>query len=132
ARDRSRRRAADAGEAGRDFHRGRVRGRSGRVTGAGLQPRASAQADLLATILAATRRIVDVREQREPRAALEKRAAEIPARTGRFQSALQRVGGVSIVAECKRRSPSRGVLRAEYDPVAIATGYAAAGGAAVS
>ena len=37
-----------------------------------------------------------------------------------------------MIAECKRRSPSRGVLRADYDPVAIATGYAAAGAAAIS
>ena len=34
-----------------------------------------ATADLLATIVAGTRRIVEVREQREPRAALEARAA---------------------------------------------------------
>ena len=37
-----------------------------------------------------------------------------------------------MIAECKRRSPSRGVLRTDYDPVAIATGYAAAGAAAIS
>jgi len=37
-----------------------------------------------------------------------------------------------VIAECKRRSPSKGVLRTEYDPVAIATGYADAGAAAIS
>ena len=37
-----------------------------------------------------------------------------------------------IIAECKRRSPSRGVLRPDYDPVAIAPGYAQAGAAAIS
>jgi indole-3-glycerol phosphate synthase len=37
-----------------------------------------------------------------------------------------------VIAECKRRSPSRGVLRADYDPVAIARHYTAAGAAAVS
>jgi indole-3-glycerol phosphate synthase len=39
---------------------------------------------------------------------------------------------VNVIAECKRRSPSKGVLRADYDPVAIARGYVAAGAAAVS
>jgi indole-3-glycerol phosphate synthase len=39
---------------------------------------------------------------------------------------------VNIIAECKRRSPSRGVLRADYDPVAIARSYEAAGAAAIS
>ena len=39
---------------------------------------------------------------------------------------------MNVIAECKRRSPSRGVLRADYDPVAIARGYAEAGAAAIS
>jgi indole-3-glycerol phosphate synthase len=89
-------------------------------------------ADLLATIVAATRRIVDVREAQEPRADLEKRASAVAARPGRFQAALAQVDRVNVVAECKRRSPSRGVLRASYDPVAIAKAYAAAGAAAIS
>jgi indole-3-glycerol phosphate synthase len=37
-----------------------------------------------------------------------------------------------VIAECKRRSPSKGVLREPYDAVAIARGYAAAGAAAIS
>ncbi|MGC4083827.1 MAG: hypothetical protein QM736_17370 [Vicinamibacterales bacterium] len=39
---------------------------------------------------------------------------------------------VNVIAECKRRSPSKGVLRHDYDPVAIATAYTAAGAAAIS
>ena len=93
---------------------------------------AMASADLLETIVAATRRIVEVREAQEPLAALAGRAAARPSSAGRFQAALARTGGVNVIAECKRRSPSRGVLRADYDPAAIATGYAAAGAAAIS
>jgi indole-3-glycerol phosphate synthase len=89
-------------------------------------------ADLLATIVAATRRIVDVRQEREPIAELEKRAADRPSRAGWFHTALGRLDRPNVIAECKRRSPSRGVLRADYDPVAIARGYAAAGAAAIS
>ena len=39
---------------------------------------------------------------------------------------------MNVIAECKRRSPSRGILRREYDPVAIARAYEAAGAAAIS
>jgi indole-3-glycerol phosphate synthase len=88
--------------------------------------------DLLDTILAATRRIVAVRREREPNAALERRALATPRRGGVFGEALSRTDRVNIIAECKRRSPSRGVLRADYDPAVIATGYAAAGAAAIS
>jgi indole-3-glycerol phosphate synthase len=89
-------------------------------------------ADLLATIVAATRRIVEVREAREPAAALAERAARVTPRPGRFVAALTRPGQVNVIAECKRRSPSRGVLRADYDAVAIARAYEAAGAAAIS
>jgi indole-3-glycerol phosphate synthase len=89
-------------------------------------------ADLLATIVAATRHVVEAREQREARAAIETRAADVPTRRGRFQMALGSGGRVKVIAECKRRSPSRGVLRAAYDPAAIARSYAEAGAAAIS
>ncbi|MDO8794562.1 MAG: hypothetical protein Q7J25_08090, partial [Vicinamibacterales bacterium] len=110
-------------------------------------PPGSATADLLATIVAATRRIVEVREQREPLSALAARAERREAPTERFRAALAGNGlqasvgdGLQplpvpvprIIAECKRRSPSRGVLRPDYDPVAIAKGYEKAGAAAIS
>jgi indole-3-glycerol phosphate synthase len=53
-------------------------------------------------------------------------------RQGAFTAALSRTDRINVIAECKRRSPSRGVLRADYDPVAIATAYATAGAAAIS
>jgi indole-3-glycerol phosphate synthase len=88
--------------------------------------------DLLGTIVAATRRIVEIREAEEPFAALAERAAAMPSRAGRFHSALVGRDGYNVIAECKRRSPSRGVLREDYDPVAIAIAYAGAGAAAIS
>jgi indole-3-glycerol phosphate synthase len=93
---------------------------------------AGAGADLLATIVAATRRIVEVRAERESATRLAARAERVASRPDAFRAALSRSDRVNIVAECKRRSPSRGVLRADYDPVAIARGYSAAGAAAIS
>jgi indole-3-glycerol phosphate synthase len=88
--------------------------------------------DLLRTIVAATRRTTDVRRQGEPMAALERRAADATPRGAAFEAALGRQGTVNVIAECKRRSPSRGVLRADYDAPAIARRYEHGGAAAIS
>jgi indole-3-glycerol phosphate synthase len=63
---------------------------------------------------------------------LERRAQGRRPQGGRFHEALVRVNTTNIIAECKRRSPSRGVLRTHYDAAAIATAYASAGAAAIS
>jgi indole-3-glycerol phosphate synthase len=89
-------------------------------------------ADLLATIIAAARRITAERQEREPLAALARRAETRSPRPGVFRAALGRRDRVNVIAECKRRSPSRGVLREAYQPEAIARGYAGAGAAAIS
>jgi indole-3-glycerol phosphate synthase len=93
---------------------------------------ASRAADVLETIVAATRRIVADRRDREPIAVLERRAAAATPDGAGFRAALASADRINVIAECKRRSPSRGVLRAVYDPVAIAAGYAATGAAALS
>ncbi len=90
--------------------------------------------DLLATIVAAARRITDVRASRTPAEALTRTVSRRPD-GARFEAAL-RAGGrplaPRIIAECKRRSPSRGILREAYDPAVHARAYAAAGAAAIS
>jgi len=89
-------------------------------------------ADLLETIVAATRRIIEVRQAAEPLAALAVRAHAASPHRGRLYDALAGTNRLNVIAECKRRSPSKGVLRAEYDPVAIAKAYEEAGAAAIS
>lgn len=88
--------------------------------------------DLLAAIIAATRARVDAAKAREARAVLERRAALRTPNATLFSQRLSRVDAINVIAECKRRSPSRGVLRVAYDPVAIALGYERAGAAAIS
>jgi indole-3-glycerol phosphate synthase len=92
----------------------------------------TATPDLLGTIVAATENIIEVRRGREGLAALERRAARVTPRGEMFQAAVSRPGRANVIAECKRRSPSRGVLTADYDPVAIARQYEAGGAAAIS
>jgi indole-3-glycerol phosphate synthase len=90
------------------------------------------QSDLLSAIVAATCRIVEVRSERVPYAKMASLAAAVAPRPGAFRSALTRADRLNVIAECKRRSPSRGVLRRDYDPAAIATAYDVAGAAAIS
>ena len=92
----------------------------------------SAGPDLLRTIVAAARRIIQVRREHEPQPALERRAAAGLPRSDQFEAALGMQGRVNVIAECKRRSPSRGVLAPQYDPVAIARRYEAGGAVAIS
>ena len=89
-------------------------------------------ADLLETIVAATRTAVAERQAGRPLRDVERAAAERRPRGDRFAAVLADPDRYSVIAECKRRSPSRGVIRADYEPAAIAAGYAAAGAAAVS
>lgn len=86
--------------------------------------------DLLEAIVAGTRtRVADARARRSLGELA--RDVEHAAPTRGFRASLSRPG-VRVIAECKRRSPSRGVLRAHYDPVAIARRYVESGAAALS
>ena len=92
----------------------------------------SAAPDLLEAIIGATRSRVAAAIAREPRSVVERRAMARTPQTASFVERLSRGGSINVIAECKRRSPSRGALRAAYDPVEIARGYERAGAAAIS
>jgi indole-3-glycerol phosphate synthase len=53
-------------------------------------------------------------------------------RTRSFYDALDRADRLNLIAEIKKASPSKGVLREEYDPVEIAIDYESHGAAALS
>ncbi len=80
-----------------------------------------------------------VADKREELAAAQRRVpfAELKARLPQapplrpFTEAL-RGDTVRLIAEVKKASPSRGLLREQFDPVALARSYAEAGAAAVS
>lgn len=86
---------------------------------------------VLGQILADTAALVADRRARVPVAALEARSA-FHAPTLSLARALRRPDGPTFIAECKRASPSEGVLRSEYDPAAIAQAYRIAAAAALS
>jgi indole-3-glycerol phosphate synthase len=86
---------------------------------------------ILDKIVASKRREVEAAKARVSAAALEKQVAAAAA-VRDFRAALDRPGTVQVLAEVKRASPSAGVIRADFDPVAIAQIYEAHGAAAIS
>ena len=88
--------------------------------------------DLLEAITAATMHEVILREQRCGMAKLEKKSIHTTPRGKEFRLSLTAGSGFNVIAECKRRSPSRGVLCADYRPELIARKYEHAGARAIS
>jgi indole-3-glycerol phosphate synthase len=91
---------------------------------------ATAPPDLLEAIVAATRRIVSVRSSEVPVDSLDWQWRR-PAGDA-FARALRDSAPPRVIAECKRRSPSRGILRENYDAATHARAYEKAGAAAIS
>ena len=88
--------------------------------------------DLLTAVVGATRVAVAERRKLIPNGQLEREAAARTPRAEEFRAALARSEGFNVIAECKRRSPVRGILQKDYDPAALARVYARAGAAAIS
>ncbi len=89
-------------------------------------------AKFLDEIMARTRVAVDERK-RSAGVELLERNEEMPKPRG-FAAALREVARTrpAVIAEMKRRSPSRGVLCEDYRPAQLADGYEVAGAAALS
>ena len=68
---------------------------------------------------------------RVPEGELDRLAAGLPPARD-FAGALARPGGVRVIAEVKKASPSAGVIRPDFDPVAVAAAYERHGAACVS
>jgi indole-3-glycerol phosphate synthase len=64
--------------------------------------------------------------------ALEARCRHLPPALDFEETLRPRPGGVRLIAEVKKASPSRGVLKADLDPLTLATTYAAHGADALS
>jgi indole-3-glycerol phosphate synthase len=89
-------------------------------------------AKTLDKIIAATRLRVAAAKQRIPLTALEKQAAEHSPRG--FERALRTAAkkGAAVIAELKKASPSKGLIRGSFHPAALASELVQGGAAALS
>ena len=90
--------------------------------------------DILERILAAKRREVEEAKAQIPLAQLRDAANTADAPRG-FERALRArtdAGKAAVIAEIKRASPSKGLIRADFDPAQIARSYEANGAACLS
>jgi indole-3-glycerol phosphate synthase len=92
------------------------------------------RADILDRILARKREELEAARAAVPFAEMQRRAAALPPPRD-FVGALRAkiaAGRPAVIAEVKKASPSKGLLRADFDPAAIARGYETGGAACLS
>lgn len=86
---------------------------------------------ILDKIVVTKRFEIDTAKRAVSEAALRERLGDAPPRRD-FFAALSAPGPIKLIAEVKKASPSVGLIRADFDPVAIAKTYAAHGAACLS
>ena len=90
--------------------------------------------DVLQNILQRKAKEITERAARMPLHELSARVADAPPVRG-FAAAIEAkiaTGQAAVIAEIKKASPSKGVIRADFDPAAIARSYEAGGAACLS
>ena len=87
---------------------------------------------ILSEILAHKRREVRASMKRLPLDFVKTAALALPRKKNVFRKALRASKKIGVIAEIKHRSPSKGLLRKDFDPARIAKQYDKAGAAALS
>ena len=86
---------------------------------------------ILDTIIAHKQKELAAEQAQTPLTRLETEVMNLPP-TRDFRDAIAGSGTVKLIAEVKKKSPSKGVIRENFDPISIAETYVQNGAAAVS
>lgn len=87
--------------------------------------------DLLQRIVNTKREEIVADQARQPLAQMRRLAEQANPAIG-FYDALTAASGIALIAEVKRASPSKGVIRQDFDPVGLAMRYVQGGASALS
>ena len=86
---------------------------------------------ILDTIIAHKRKELAIDQKQIPLAKLEDQISDLPL-TRDFRGAITGSDTVKLIAEVKKKSPSKGIIREDFHPVSIAETYVENGAAAIS
>ena len=86
---------------------------------------------ILGKIIQKKREEVDARRAKLPLSMLKEKVVSVESH-GVFKRNISRKGHINLIAEVKKSSPSKGIIRGDFDPVQIAWSYQAAGASAIS
>ena len=86
---------------------------------------------MLSRIIEEKRRVVDEAKRLKPQDALMKEIRSLSVKS-QFKKNISRPHHVNLIAEIKKASPSKGILRGDFNPVKIAITYQANGASAIS
>ena len=86
---------------------------------------------ILDTIIAHKQKELQIEQEQIPLAVLESKLENVSP-TKDFRRAISQPDNINLIAEVKKKSPSKGIIREDFDPIQIAKTYAENGAAAIS
>ncbi|MBD3425840.1 MAG: indole-3-glycerol phosphate synthase TrpC [Candidatus Omnitrophica bacterium] len=86
---------------------------------------------ILSKIIEEKRREIDRSQKQVPLNELKDKASSMYTKS-MFRKSISRRGHINLIAEIKRSSPSKGIIRQDFDPLRIALAYQASGASAIS